>query len=88
MQERPGMFSYEHVGDILTFIEGYNSALSEHNIKDKDAEHFSDFNKFVQKHYNIASTHANWAMMIRYNVSNGHASVNEFFEILNKFQCK
>lgn len=85
MQERSGMFSCENVNNILTFVEGYGSALTEHNIKDSDLEDFSNFNEFVKKHYDVKSTHANWAMMIRYNSSSGKESFDNFFKILNTY---
>jgi hypothetical protein len=86
MQEKPGMFPCENAGDILTYIEGYNGALIEHNLKDVDSGHFAKFNDFVKNHYNIASTHANWAMMITYHSANGQDSYKQFFELLAKFQ--
>jgi hypothetical protein len=86
MQEKPGAFPCENASAILTYVEGYAGALIEHNIKDGDMEHFSKFNDFVKKHYDIVSTHANWAMMITYHSANGQDSVKQFFELLAKFQ--
>lgn len=87
MQERPGMFSCETVKDILTFIEGYGSAVHELNLEDKDLEHFSSFNSFVKNKYSINESSApNWAKIIDYNTVDTRDSFNVFFELLNEYR--
>ena len=85
MRERQGVFSCQNVEDLLTFIEGYGSALSENNISDKDFNSFKNFNEFVKNCYSIESTHANWSMMIKFNSSNDEESMRNFFLILDQY---
>ena len=87
VKARPGMFGVDSVESIAQMLRGYHMAISEHQITDEDSEHFdAGFPDWVRQANPIVPNHADWVKMIEmYSVSR-QDSLNQFFDLLDKYR--
>ncbi|MCL1471088.1 hypothetical protein [Argonema antarcticum] len=87
IKKRPGMFLGRcSITRLRSFLDGYMGAREDLGLPPTDQEReFNGFQDWIQKRYNITSSHG-WDSIILFYSADERDALDNFFKLFEKFQ--
>jgi hypothetical protein len=84
---RPGMYLGKcSISRLRAFLDGYMGAREDLKVPlTQQEKEFSDFQNWIQKRFNITSTHG-WDSIILFYSADERDALNRFFELFEEFR--
>ncbi|MCL1462874.1 hypothetical protein [Argonema galeatum] len=87
IKKRPGIFlGRSSITRLRSFLDGYMGAREDLGLPRTDQEReFNNFQDWIQKRYNITSSHS-WNEIILFYSADERDALDNFFKLFEKFQ--
>ena len=87
IKKRPGIFlGRSSITRLRSFLDGYIAAREDLGLPRTDQEtEFNNFQDWIQKRYNITSSHG-WDSIILFYSADERDALDNFFQLFEKFQ--